>query len=226
MSRCCFTSSFPSLIQHSIWKESPTSKSAAFAKIRARPSRAICLSRELGNAPKERNSSVRPCSAARQRWSTARKIPDCPVPQIVMDDPGAIVSAIAHIFYGRPSRKIRVVGITGTNGKTTTAYLVRHILNKIDHRCGMIGTVETDDGKLCREATLTTPGAIEVVKLLGGDARQRLPRLRDGGLQPCAGSGPRGGSSFRRGRVHQSDAGSSRLSPGYGSIRRGQGEAF
>jgi UDP-N-acetylmuramoyl-L-alanyl-D-glutamate--2,6-diaminopimelate ligase len=109
---------------------------------------------------------------------TAQKDPDCPLPQIVVADPGAMVSAIAHIFYGRPSRKIRVVGITGTNGKTTTAYLVRHILNKIDHRCGMIGTVQTDDGKVCREATLTTPGAIDVVKLIAA--------MRDNGCRACA----------------------------------------
>jgi UDP-N-acetylmuramoyl-L-alanyl-D-glutamate--2,6-diaminopimelate ligase len=109
--------------------------------------------------------------------ATALKVPDCPVPQVVIADPGTSASAIAHIFYGCPSRKIRVVGITGTNGKTTTAYLVRHILNKIDHRCGMIGTVETDDGKACREAILTTPGAVEVVKLLAA--------MLDNGCRAC-----------------------------------------
>src|SRR5580692_5010670 len=47
---------------------------------------------------------------------TAEKSPDCLLPQIVVTDPAMSASAIAHIFYGHPSRKIRVVGITGTNG--------------------------------------------------------------------------------------------------------------
>jgi len=109
---------------------------------------------------------------------TAEKIPDCRLPQIVLSDPGAVASAIAHIFYGRPSQQLGVIGITGTNGKTTTAYLVRHILNKINHRCGMIGTVETDDGKVCRAATLTTPGAIEVARLVAS--------MRDNACSACA----------------------------------------
>jgi UDP-N-acetylmuramoyl-L-alanyl-D-glutamate--2,6-diaminopimelate ligase len=109
---------------------------------------------------------------------TAEKSPDCLLPQIVVTDPAMSASAIAHIFYGHPSRKIRVVGITGTNGKTTTAYLVRHILNKFDSRCGMIGTVQTDDGKICREATLTTPGAVDVARLLAA--------MRDNGCRACA----------------------------------------
>ena len=108
---------------------------------------------------------------------TAEKVTDCPLPQIVLAEPGTLASAIAHIFYGRPSQQLAVVGVTGTNGKTTTAYLVRHMLNKINHRCGMIGTVETDDGTVCREATLTTPGAIDVARLMAS--------MRDNGCRAC-----------------------------------------
>jgi UDP-N-acetylmuramoyl-L-alanyl-D-glutamate--2,6-diaminopimelate ligase len=97
---------------------------------------------------------------------TAAKIADCAVPQVIVPDSAAVIAAIAHVFYNHPSRQMPVVSVTGTNGKTTTAYLIRHILNKFDLRCGMIGTVETDDGKDRREAIMTTPGAIDVAKLL------------------------------------------------------------
>ena len=103
---------------------------------------------------------------------------ECAIPQILMADPGKAVSAMAHIFYRRPSNQVNLVGVTGTNGKTTTAYLLRHLVGKFNQRCGMIGTVQTDDGKTCRESSLTTPGAIEVVKLLAA--------MRENGCRACA----------------------------------------
>jgi UDP-N-acetylmuramoyl-L-alanyl-D-glutamate--2,6-diaminopimelate ligase len=109
---------------------------------------------------------------------TAENVPNCLLPQIIAPNPGLLASEIAHIFYGRPSQQIRVLGVTGTNGKTTTAYLIRHVLNKINQRCGMIGTVETDDGTICRESALTTPGAIDVAKLMA--------EMRDNGCRACA----------------------------------------
>ena len=109
---------------------------------------------------------------------TQARIADCTLPQIILPDPAAAISAIAHIFYRHPSHQMRVLGITGTNGKTTTAYLIRHILNKFNFRCGMIGTVQTDDGKDRREANMTTPGAIDVAQLLA--------TMRDNGCRACA----------------------------------------
>jgi UDP-N-acetylmuramoyl-L-alanyl-D-glutamate--2,6-diaminopimelate ligase len=94
-----------------------------------------------------------------------QKLPEAGLPQVVVNDPCA-ASILANLFYGRPSRAMRVLGVTGTNGKTTTAYLIRHLLNKIEQRCGMIGTVEIDDGKLVAEATMTTPGGVEMAELL------------------------------------------------------------
>jgi UDP-N-acetylmuramoyl-L-alanyl-D-glutamate--2,6-diaminopimelate ligase len=99
------------------------------------------------------------------------------LPQIVMDDPCA-ASMLANLYYGRPSEAIRVLGVTGTNGKTTTAYLIRHLLNKVDQRCGMIGTVEIDDGQQIAQATMTTPGAIEMADFIA--------RMRHHGCHACA----------------------------------------
>lgn len=90
----------------------------------------------------------------------------CAIPQIVMPDPAIAVSPLAHLLYGQPSRYMKVFAVTGTNGKTTTAYLMRHLLKALSHPCGMIGTVEIDDGRIQRESDMTTPGAAEVTKLL------------------------------------------------------------
>ncbi|HEX4053114.1 MAG TPA: UDP-N-acetylmuramoyl-L-alanyl-D-glutamate--2,6-diaminopimelate ligase [Tepidisphaeraceae bacterium] len=109
---------------------------------------------------------------------TAMPSADCAVPQVILPNPAAVSAALAHLFYGNPSKSIRAVGVTGTNGKTTTTYLLRHILNKTNYRCGLIGTVETDDGRDRREATMTTPGAIDLAKLLAS--------IRDNGCRACA----------------------------------------
>src|SRR4051812_26664234 len=68
------------------------------------------------------------------------------LPQVVVRNIAAAASALAMALRGRPDKQVKVVGITGTNGKTTTAYLVRHLLNKTGSKCGVVGTVEIDDG--------------------------------------------------------------------------------
>jgi UDP-N-acetylmuramoyl-L-alanyl-D-glutamate--2,6-diaminopimelate ligase len=104
--------------------------------------------------------------------------PDCPATQVIVPDPAAIIPTLAHIFYRHPSKSVRCVAVTGTNGKTTTTYVLRHVLNKLNIRCGLIGTVETDDGRERREATMTTPGAVDLARLLAA--------IRDNGCGACA----------------------------------------
>jgi UDP-N-acetylmuramoyl-L-alanyl-D-glutamate--2,6-diaminopimelate ligase len=101
-----------------------------------------------------------------------------PLPQIKVADANTAASVLANLFHGSPSQSVRMLGVTGTNGKTTTTYLVRHILAKINSRCGMIGTVEIDDGRTRREASMTTPAATDIAALLAS--------MRDKGCRACA----------------------------------------
>ncbi len=88
------------------------------------------------------------------------------IPQLIVRDAAVATSKLACAFAGNPSHFVKVVGVTGTNGKTTTTYLIRDILNHNKLPCGMVGTVELDDGRRQVESNMTTPGAIQVAELL------------------------------------------------------------
>ena len=76
------------------------------------------------------------------------------------------VGKVATCFYGNPSTKVKLVGVTGTNGKTTIATLLYNMFRKMGHRCGLLSTVcNYIDGKAI-PASHTTPDAIELNKLL------------------------------------------------------------
>jgi UDP-N-acetylmuramoyl-L-alanyl-D-glutamate--2,6-diaminopimelate ligase len=92
--------------------------------------------------------------------------PGVEVPWIVVVDARRALAALAGAFYHHPSLEMRVVGITGTNGKTTTAYLLASIFEAAGVRCGILGTVAYKIGAEVREATRTTPEAPEVQSLL------------------------------------------------------------
>lgn len=77
------------------------------------------------------------------------------------------LAIMAHRMAGDPTRTMPVLGVTGTKGKTTVAYLLRSIINAGAGKAGMIGTVEIDDGVDRAEAAMTTPGAVDLAGLLG-----------------------------------------------------------
>ncbi|MFN8109770.1 MAG: UDP-N-acetylmuramoyl-L-alanyl-D-glutamate--2,6-diaminopimelate ligase [Thermoleophilia bacterium] len=79
------------------------------------------------------------------------------VPQVVVPSARQAVALIAARMAGNPAARLRVVGVTGTNGKTTCAYLVRAVLEAAGESCGLIGTVETLVGGRPDPATHTTP---------------------------------------------------------------------
>lgn len=94
------------------------------------------------------------------------KLGASPLPQVVVSDTARAASVLANLFHGSPGKQMCLFGVTGTNGKTTSAYLLRHLLSRIGLRCGLIGTVEIDDGRTRREAEMTTPSACDIAELL------------------------------------------------------------
>ncbi|WP_290864247.1 UDP-N-acetylmuramoyl-L-alanyl-D-glutamate--2,6-diaminopimelate ligase [Hamadaea sp.] len=88
------------------------------------------------------------------------------LPALVVDDPRAVLGIVADRVYGEPSRDLVLIGITGTAGKTSTAYLVESGLRAAGHVTGVIGTVETRLGDLTIKSKRTTPEATDLHALL------------------------------------------------------------
>ncbi|HEU5143527.1 MAG TPA: UDP-N-acetylmuramoyl-L-alanyl-D-glutamate--2,6-diaminopimelate ligase, partial [Solirubrobacterales bacterium] len=103
---------------------------------------------------------------------------DVGVPQVVVPDARAAMAPLAARFWGDPTAELKVVGVTGTNGKTTTAFLVREILEAAGVRCGLLGTVKQVVGGVEEAAERTTPEAI--------DLQAAFRRMLDGGDRTCA----------------------------------------
>jgi UDP-N-acetylmuramoyl-L-alanyl-D-glutamate--2,6-diaminopimelate ligase len=100
------------------------------------------------------------------------------VPEVLVDDVRAAMGPAAARFYGDPTAELDVVGITGTNGKTTTAFLVRHLLEAGGRHCGLLGTVKRLVGGAEEQVERTTPEAI--------DLQATFRRMLDAGDRVCA----------------------------------------
>ncbi|MEO7448834.1 MAG: UDP-N-acetylmuramoyl-L-alanyl-D-glutamate--2,6-diaminopimelate ligase [Humibacillus sp.] len=99
------------------------------------------------------------------------------VPVLVTDRPREVLGAVAAAIYGHPAEALTMIGITGTNGKTTTAYLIDSALRAHGQRTGLIGTVETRIGDERLDSERTTPEATDLHALLG--------LMRERGLDAC-----------------------------------------
>jgi len=91
---------------------------------------------------------------------------DLALPQVVVASVRAAMGPLAARFFGDPSRHLRVIGITGTNGKTTTAFLVRELLEGSGRRCALLSTVKSVIGGQERDVVRTTPEAIDIQRVL------------------------------------------------------------
>ncbi len=98
--------------------------------------------------------------------------------QVEVEDARAAMAPIAAAFNGDPTSELTVVGITGTNGKTTTAFLVRALLEAAGQRCGLLGTVRQVVGGEVEEVERTTPEAI--------DMQRTFARMLEAGDEACA----------------------------------------
>jgi UDP-N-acetylmuramoyl-L-alanyl-D-glutamate--2,6-diaminopimelate ligase len=99
-------------------------------------------------------------------------------PQLVVRDPRAAMAKAAIVFFDDPSRELEVAGVTGTNGKTTTTFLLASILESAGRRPGLLGTIETRIGGERRAAIRTTPEAI--------DLQRAFREMLDAGDRSCA----------------------------------------
>jgi UDP-N-acetylmuramoyl-L-alanyl-D-glutamate--2,6-diaminopimelate ligase len=88
------------------------------------------------------------------------------VTYVQVENSGAAAGFMAHNFYGQPSEKVKLVGVTGTNGKTTIATLLYKLFTGLGYKCGLLSTVQNHIGNDIVPATHTTPDAISLNELL------------------------------------------------------------
>jgi UDP-N-acetylmuramoyl-L-alanyl-D-glutamate--2,6-diaminopimelate ligase len=112
------------------------------------------------------------------------------VPQLVVDDARAAMALAADTFFEYPTRELQVAGVTGTNGKTTTAFLLYSILAAAGRRPGLLGTIESRIGGERRAVTRTTPEAI--------DLQRTFREMLDAGDRSCAMEASSHGSELKR----------------------------
>ena len=98
--------------------------------------------------------------------SEERSSLDTNIPQIIVRDTRKALSSLSCCFYNNPSQKINLVGVTGTNGKTTTTFLTKSVIEKAGYETGLIGTINYQIGKKVITAKETTPESVELQRLI------------------------------------------------------------
>lgn len=91
--------------------------------------------------------------------------PDLSVPQIQVADSRKALAVLSANWYGQPSKQLRLIGVTGTNGKTTVTYLVKEILERAGRKVGLIGTNQNMVGNMVLKSDHTTPESLELQEL-------------------------------------------------------------
>jgi UDP-N-acetylmuramoyl-L-alanyl-D-glutamate--2,6-diaminopimelate ligase len=88
------------------------------------------------------------------------------VTSLVVENTRTALADLAAVFYGFPATRLKMAAVTGTNGKTTTTFLIKHICEKAGLHCGLIGTVRYEIGERVLPATRTTPESLDLQELL------------------------------------------------------------
>lgn len=94
-----------------------------------------------------------------------------------VDDVRKVMAQMAYEYYEKPTEKIKLIGVTGTNGKTTITYLLKHIFETAGYKCGLVGTIDYLTGISKTESRLTTPDSIEI--------NMMLKEMLDTGIEYC-----------------------------------------
>src|SRR5690348_14575041 len=98
--------------------------------------------------------------------------------RVLVENSRTAMADLAARFYNFPARKLKLAGVTGTNGKTTTTFLIKHICEKAGMRCGLLGTVRYEIGERVLPAVRTTPESLDLQDLLA--------QIRDAGCKAAA----------------------------------------
>ncbi len=113
----------------------------------------------------ERGAAVIVAEGAASTIDPAARKGNRPLTYIQVADARQALAHLASYFYGNPTDGLHLIGVTGTNGKTTTTFLTQALLRTAGFKTGLIGTVRFDLGEMVRPATHTTPGALELQSL-------------------------------------------------------------
>lgn len=103
-----------------------------------------------------------------------RPFPGLELPQVIVGNTRYALGIAAANFYDHPARKLRVLGVTGTNGKTTTTYLVKSILEQAGYKVGLIGTIQTMIGDMTLESARTTPESLDLQRIFAQMVREQI----------------------------------------------------
>jgi len=157
-----------------ISEDSPVITGIAFDSRQVRPGYLfICVKGFVSDGHDYADAAVRNGAVA----LVVERALDVAVPQIVVSDARNAMAALACKFYGYPSESMKVIGITGTNGKTTSTYIVDHILSGQGYRTGIMGTIRNKFGDYAEEADRTTQEA--------PDLQRQLQRMKEAGVDYC-----------------------------------------
>ena len=144
---------------------------------------------------------------------------------LVVENTRAALADLSAIFYGHPARRLKLAAVTGTNGKTTTTFLIKHICENAGLRAGLIGTVRYEIGERILPAIRTTPESLDLQELLAQIANagckaaameissHALAQERTRGIEWNVG-------------LHEFDSGPSRFSWDDGELLRFEDETF
>ena len=147
------------------------------------------------------------------------------VPVFVLADPRARLGEIACWVYGDPSSRLRLIGVTGTSGKTTSTYLIESGLRAAGHLTGLVGGVELRIGPERLASSLTTPEAPDLQALFAVMVERGVTAAAMEVSSHSLALGRVGGHQLRRGRLHQPVAGPPGLPRRPGGLLPGQGVA-
>ena len=140
--------------------------------------------------------------------------------KIVVPDSRKALAQCASNYYGRPSAGLRLVGVTGTNGKTTTTHIIKSVLEAGGETVGLVGTIRYLAGSEEIPATHTTPESLELQQLFDDNAPAGMHVGGHGGLLPRPGDEQGVREPVRRRGLHEPDAGPPGLPRVDGSVLR------